>query len=171
MRLWSIYIFNNSIIIFNKTIYQPDLIINEHKSSVRCMIQLSSGILVTCSGDRTNKLFNIKEKNYNIIQILNDHTSLVYKIIEIENKYLISCSDDKSIIFHLKENLKYKKDYQISTNGPFYYIDQIKENEICYSVTYDYNFNNNKICFYDINERKIKSSISNISKNANIHLL
>ena len=37
-------------------------------------------------------------------------------------------------------------------------IGQIKENEICYQE------NNDKICFYDINERKIKSSISNIRK-------
>ena len=151
---------DNSIIIYNKTTYQPDLIINEHKCSVYSIIQLSSGILVTCSLDKTIKLFNIKGNNYNIIQTLNDHTGCVNKIIEIENKYLVSCSDDKSIIFYLKDNLKYKKDYQISTNDKCYCIGQIKENEICYQE------NNNKICFYDINERKIKSSISNISKSA-----
>ena len=80
--------------------------------------------------------------------------------MEIENKYLVSCSSDKSIIFYLKDNNKYIKNYQISANGPCYCINQIKENEICYSET----INNNNICFFDINERKIKSSISNISK-------
>ncbi len=39
------------IIIYNKTTYQPDLIINEHKNSVFFIIQLSSGILATCSQD------------------------------------------------------------------------------------------------------------------------
>ena len=125
-----------------------------------CIIQLSSGKLATCSYDKTIKLFNIKGNNYNIIQNLNDHTGGVNKIIEIENKYLVSCSDDKSIIFYLKDNNKYKKYYQISTNDPCFYINQIKENEICYQE------NNDKICFYDINERKIKSSISNISKSS-----
>jgi len=149
-----------SIIIYNKTTFQPDLIIKEHKSIVNCITQLNSGILATCSYDKTIKLFNIKGNNYNIIQTLNDHTDYVYKIIEIENKYLVSCSHDKSIIFYLKDNLKYKKDYQISTNGPCICIGQIKENEICYSEYKD------KICFYDINERKIKSSISNIDKSS-----
>jgi len=76
---------DNSIIIYNKTRYKPDLIINEHKGQVRCIIQLSSGILVTCSYDNTIKLFNIKENNYNIIQTLNDNTGSVNLIIEIEN--------------------------------------------------------------------------------------
>ena len=44
---------DNSIIIYNKTKYQPDLIINEHKASVTCIIQLSSRILAACSFDKT----------------------------------------------------------------------------------------------------------------------
>jgi len=156
--------YDNSIIIYNKTTFLPDLIINEHIGPVWSIIQLSSGIIATCSNDETIKLFNIKENNYNIIQTLNDHTDSVNLIIEIKNKYLVSCSSDNSIIFYLKDNLKYKKDYQISTNGRCVCIGQVKENEICYSETNNYDYNNNKICFYDINERKIKSSISNISK-------
>ena len=151
---------DNSIIIYNKETYQPDLIINEHEGPVSCIIQLNSGILATCSEDKTIKLFNIEGNNYNIIQVLNDHIYWINKIIEIKNKYLVSCSSDQSIIFYLKDNNKYKKDYQISIDGPCYIISQIKENEICYSENYD------KICFFDINERKIKSSISNISKSA-----
>jgi len=151
---------DRSIIIYNKTTYKPDLIINEHKGFVLCIIQLSSGILATCSNDETIKLFNIKGNNYNIIQTLNDHTGWIYKMIEIKNKYLVSCSDDKYIIFYLKDNLEYKKDYQISANTSCYCIFQIKENEICYSEYINYK---DKICFFDLNERKIKSSISNIS--------
>jgi len=152
---------DNSIIIYNKTTYQPDLIINEHKSPINCIIQLNSGILATSSNDKKIKLFNIKGNNYNIIQTLEYHTDWVNQIIEIKNKYLVSCSSDKSIIFYLKDNNKYKKHYQISTNGLCFCINKIKENEICYSE------NDDKICFFDINERKIKSSISNISKSWN----
>ena len=150
-----------SIIIYNKTTYKPDLIIREHKNAVRCIAQLNSEILASCSNDKTIKIFDIKGNNYNTIQTLNDHTNWINKIIEIENKYLVSCSNDKSIIFYLKDSLIYKKDFQISTNGQCYCIGQIKENEICYSE------NNNKICFFDIIERKIKSSISNITKSPN----
>jgi len=60
------------------------------------------------------------------IQTLNYHTGSVNKIIEIENKYLVSCSSDKSIIFYLKDNLKYKQYYQISTNDKFFCVSQIK---------------------------------------------
>jgi len=157
---------DNSIIIYNKTTYQPDLIIKEHKDTIRCIIQLSSGIIATCSEDKTIKLFNIKENKYNILQTLNDHTDKVNKIIELKNnKYLISCSDDKSILFYFEDNLKYKIYHKIAIKAPCYNIKQIKENEICYSERNNYDFNNNKIYFYDINERKIKASISNISKN------
>ena len=41
-------------------------------------------------------------------------------------------------------------------------IIQVKDNEICYSEK-----NGNKICFYDLIERKIKASVSNISKGNN----
>ena len=147
---------DNSIIIYDKNTYQPDLIIKEHSSTVLCIIQLSSGILASCSSDKTIKLFNINGKKYEVLQTLNYHNYHVYKIIEIQNKALISCSYDSSIIFYLKDNNEYKKDYQISTNGPCYTIIQTKDNEICYLEDKD-----KRICFYDIFERKkINASIS-----------
>ena len=87
------------------------------------------------------------------------YSSSVYKIIELKNKNLVSCSSDSSIIFYLKDNFEYKKYYQISTDGPCSSIIQTKYNEICYSESKD-----SKICFFDILERKIKASISDISK-------
>ena len=104
------------------------------------------------------KLFNIKENKYEVLQTLNDHTDLVNKIIELKNKALVSCSWDSSIIFYVEDNTKYKKDYQMSTNGSCNCIIQTKDNEICF-----YEDNNSTICFYDLLERKVKSSISNIS--------
>ena len=150
---------DNSIIIYNKTTYQPDIIIKEHSSSVLCVTQLSSGILASCSSDYTIKLFNIKGVEYEIIQTLNYHTNTVYKIVELKNKSLASCSHDSSILFYFKDNNEYQKDYKISTNGPCYSIIQTKDNEICYSEG-----SNSTICFFDLLERKIKTSISNISK-------
>ena len=149
---------DGSIIIYNKETYKPDIIIKEHSNIVRYIIQLSSGILASCSDDKSIKLFNIKENKYEVLQTLNDHTDWVNKIIELKNKTLVSCSYDRSIIFYIKDNIKYKKDYQISTNGSCWNIIQTKDNEICY-----YEYKNDTICFYDLLERKVKSSISNIS--------
>ena len=115
--------------------------------------------MASCSGDKTIKLFNIKENKYEILQTLNYHNDYVYKIIELKNKNLVSCSNDSSIIFYIKDNNEYKKDYQIKTDGACYSIIQTKDNELCYSEE-----NNNKICFYDLFERKIISSIKDINK-------
>ena len=94
---------------------------------------------------------------YEILQTLNYHSKIVYKIIELKNKNLVSCSYDSSIIFYIKDNNEYKQDYKISTDGYCTSIIQTNDNEICYSVS-------NRICFYDLLERKIKASISDISK-------
>ena len=96
---------------------------------------------------------------YELLQTLNYHNNYVYKIIELKNKNLVSCSKDSSIIFYVKDNNEYKKDYQIQTDGSCTSIIQTKDNELCYSDS-----NNNKICFYDLFERKIISSIKDISK-------
>ena len=90
---------DSSIIIYKKISYKPDLIIKEHKNYVNCIIQISTGILASCSYDNTIKLFNIKDNNYEIIQTLNYHTNSVWKIIELKNKTLVSCSSDSFIIF------------------------------------------------------------------------
>jgi len=150
---------DNSIIIYNKETFKPDLTIKEHSSSVNCITTLSSGILASCSSDKIIKLFNIKGNNYNVIQTLNYHTNYVYKIIELKNKYFVSCSEDQSIIFYIKDNNEYIKDYQVSTNGGCTSVLQIKDNEICYSEK-----TNNSICFFDLLERKFKSKLDNIDK-------
>ena len=118
--------------------------------------------MASCSYDDTIKLFNIKENKYELLQTLNYHTYYVYKIIELKNKNLASCSNDSSIIFYTKNNNEYKKDYQIKTDGSCYSIIQTKDNELCYSE-----YNNSKICFYDLFERKIISSIKDINKGNN----
>ena len=157
---------DKSIIIYNKTTYQPDIIIKEHNKGILYITQLSSGILASCSDDNTIKLFNINGMKYELLQTLNYHNDLVYKIIELKNKNLVSCSKDSSIIFYVKDNNEYKKDYQIQTNGICSSIIQTKDNEICYSE-----YNDKKICFYDLLERKIKTSISNISNFINLIMI
>ena len=94
--------------IYNKTTYQPDLIIKQHNDTVFCLTELKSGLLASCSWDNTIKLFNIKGNNYKVFQTLNYHTNPVYKIIELKNKYLVSCSADKTIVFYLKIVLNIK---------------------------------------------------------------
>ena len=124
---------DESIIIYNKITYQPDLIIKEHKDYINYITTLSSGILSSCSNDKTIKLFNIKDNKYKILQILNCHKGNVYKIIELKNKSLVSCSYDKSIIFYNKDNNNnYIKDYILNINDYCCSVIETKDNEICY---------------------------------------
>ncbi len=151
---------DNSITIFNKISYKPDLIMNEHTSFINSMIKLEENILVSCSDDKTIKLFKIKDNNYEVIQILNFHKSSVNKIIELKNKNLVSISNDKSIIFYKKYNSKYLKENEILTNNECSSITQTKENEICYSE--HLNYSNYDIYFSDFNGNKLKLPISKI---------
>ena len=150
---------DNSIIIYNNSTYKPDLIIKEHKGGIFCISQLSSGCLASCSEDKTIKIFEIKGVKYEILQTLKYHKNSVYRIIELKNNTLVSSSKDSSIIFYKKDKSQYNIDYKISTDGSCCSLIQTKNNEICYSE-----YNNNKICFFDLIEKKIKASISNISK-------
>ena len=72
--------YDNSIIIYNKKTYQPDLIIKEHNSYISCIVQINSGELVSCSYDKTIKLYNIKGVQYEVLQTLNYHKDSVCKI-------------------------------------------------------------------------------------------
>ena len=129
--------YDDSIIIYNKETFQPDLIIKKNNGSIYYITQLSSGILASCSGDKTIKLFNIKGNKYERLQTLDYHSGSVYKVVELKNKSLVSCSDDSSFITYLKYDNKYKKDIQISTDGNCYSLIQIKDNDICYSESND----------------------------------
>jgi len=148
---------DKSIIIYNKYTYQPNIIIKEHNYSIKCLIQLKNGILASCSDDETIKLFNIKENEYELIQTLNLHSSGVSKIYELSNNYLVSGSYDKTIIFYIKDDIKYKKDYSISSSYIINNIIETKQNEIVYSTWGD------EIIFFDLNKRKNKLIIENIT--------
>ena len=148
---------DNSIIIYNKKNYEPDIIINEHNSWINCLITLKNGILVSCSNDKTIKLFYIIENKYEVIQTLDLHIQPVNTIRELSNNYLVSGSDDKTIIFYIKNNEKYEEDYSINTLDWVRNIIQTKENEIAYST-----YNQKKIYFYDLNEKRIISIIDDI---------
>ena len=153
---------DTTIIVYNKITFQPDIIIKldkENKDNYACsLIQLSSGELVSGS-KKIITIFKIKEKQYEVLKRLNVHGDLVLKIIELKNKNVVSCSNsnDASIIFYNKDNME-QNNPKINTKGGCYTILQIKENEICYIEG-----NNSTICFYDFQEKKIKSSLANIS--------
>ena len=154
---------DKEIIVFNNKTFKPDLTIKEHNGVVVNMIELSTGYLASCSEDKTIKIYDVGLKTYRVIQTLKDHTGWVSKIIELNNKQLVSCSKDKTLIFYNKDKdgIKYKKDFSITTNGWNGPVIQTKDNEICY-----YESNEDTICFYDLDKKKIVKTMSNITVTA-----
>ena len=151
---------DHSIIIYNDKTFKPDITIKEHDSHVYCIIQLSCGLLASCSDDKTIKLYNINGNNYTVMQTLNDHTDTVFHIIELKNKKLVSCSSDETIKFYnIDDNNKYKFDYSINTNGFNGPVIQTKDNEICYQECMQ---KNDSICFYDLMEKKVIAKLDKI---------
>jgi len=63
------------------------------------------------------------------------------------------------IIYYIKEGLNYNQNYSFSATNLIVNIIKTKQNEIAYST------NDFKINFFDINERKVKSILENISFN------
>ena len=156
---------NGSIIIYNKMTFKRDLIIKEHIGSVNCILQLSSGMLASCSFDKTIKIFDIKYNNYQLFQTIN-YTDSIKRINELSNKNLVSCCCDGNIIFYSKDinnnnNNKYIKNYQIKTKGiTSYSVIQTKENEICYYEDFS-------VCFYDLIGKKIINNLYGIIMSGN----
>ena len=91
----------------------------------------------------------------------------MFKIIELENKNLISCSKDYSFIFYTKNKSRYKKEYKKNKYGCESSLIQIKDNEICYCISYGNNKLIYDICFYDCIQKKLIIAISKININCN----
>ena len=158
------------IIIYNNQTFEPDIIIRDHKEEVYCILQLSSGILASCSKDKTIKLFSINKYEYNVIktiEIIKDKLKnkyyderyyIVKEIIELKNKNLLFYSPGE-IYFFYKDNNEYKIDYSFAIYicaNVFKSIIQTKDNEICYN-------DKRNLCFYDLIQRKIITKIDDIA--------
>jgi len=158
---------DGSIIIYNNQTFEPDIIIRDHFGEVYCILQLSSGILASCSKDKTIKLFSINKYEYNVIQTIKIFKDIKYdyeryyivkEIIELKNKNLIFYSPGE-IYFFYKDNNEYKIDYSFAIYicaNVFKSIIQTKDNEICYN-------DKRNLCFYDLIQRKIITKIDDIA--------
>ena len=145
---------NNLYNDFNIELKNPIHKLNFHTSCVFCLTIMNDGRLVSGSTDKSIIIYN--KETYKPDLIIKEHSDDINCIIQLSSGILASCSNDCSIILYIKDNLNYKKDYQISTKGISYDIIQTKDNEICYDI-------GNSIYFYDLLEKKVKASIPNIN--------
>lgn len=96
---------DNTLIIYNKESFQPDLIIKEHTDYVNYHIQLENENIVTISWDHTLKIIKLLPNyKYEVIQELKAHTYVVDKALETKEGKLITCANDKLVIVWKKNN-------------------------------------------------------------------
>ena len=147
---------DGSIIIYNNKTFKPDLTIKA-KSEIHYILQLSTGMLASCSKNKTIIIFNIEKNDYEALQILYGHKKDIFEVIEQNNKKLVSCSQDASLILYSQNNKKYQYQYQIKTPVRCESVIQTKDNEICYYL------NGGIICFYDLIKKTIINKITKIN--------
>ena len=123
--------YDNNIFIYNKDSYEIDIKIKEHEGCVWFITQNSKENLISCSYDKTIKIFELFNDSYQILQVLTHHSDSVLKVIELHNGNLVSCSNDKNIIiWEEKSNLYLYKKTLEGHKDIVYSIIEINENEI-----------------------------------------
>ena len=100
-------------------IYKGDLInrryirllkIEEHKSGINSLFEMSDNLILTASSDRLLKIINLLNNNtaYKVECILNSYSSSVYKGIYLKTKHILSCGVNDYLVLWL--NLEEKND-------------------------------------------------------------
>lgn len=66
-----------------------------HTGEVNCVTELSSGLIASCSDDKTIRLWN--RKTQSCVRSLTGHRNYIWQIEEVEDGVIVSGSDDKTV--------------------------------------------------------------------------
>lgn len=65
---------------------------NAHSNDINSLCELNNNRLVSCSQDKSIKIWNITQNDLNLLSTLTTHTNNVYKVIPLTNNRFCSCS-------------------------------------------------------------------------------
>ena len=68
-----------------------------HDNSILTLLEFNSSTLISGSGDKLIKIWNLSQHELTLQSILSSHTEAVWKVISISNSEIASCSWDKTI--------------------------------------------------------------------------
>lgn len=71
--------------------------LHAHDNSILTLLEFNSSILISGSGDKLIKIWNLSQHELTLQSILSSHTEAVWKVISISNSEIASCSWDKTI--------------------------------------------------------------------------
>ena len=155
-----IKIFNPENFICEKTIYG-------HLNSINAICELDNEILVSCSDDNKINIWDLKNKENNLIYSILAHNSYINKVITLKNGNFASCSDDKLIkIWNHKfpfENLFIiNEHYNIVTS-----IIELEDERLVSTSDHKENI----LRFYSFDNKKNKYIIDGIINNIHCHCI
>ncbi len=138
-----------SIKIYNNNLEIIQNIPNAHNSDINYIEIIDENNFVTCSNDKSIKLWNKKYDKFIINQnIENAHDDIITKVIYCLNGDLISCSLNNSIHIWNKNNNEYKKIKELWQNNSIWDLLLLEDKNMLISgggegiIFWNYNPNN-----------------------------
>ena len=122
------------IIVYSSKTNEIDLQIKEENIDVDKLIGLSTGKLLSLENQQNIKIYDLKEKTYEIIQTL-EFENPINCIKEFDDKSLCATYNTTIAVYSLNEDKTYYEKYKITANLIKYYgFVQINENQLCVST-------------------------------------
>ena len=122
------------IIVYSSKTNEIDLQIKEENIDVDKLIGLSTGKLLSLENQQNIKIYDLKEKTYEIIQTL-QFENPINCIKEFDDKSLCSTYNTTIAVYSLNEDKTYYEKYKITANLIKYYgFVQINQNQLCVST-------------------------------------
>ena len=114
-----------------KTIHIKNFkILKDHSSTINYLNQLRDGRLVSCSSDKTLKIYD--KFSFNLQLTIDQHLDYVYSFTELNDGRIISCSKDKTMkVIKLIGEDKYHIEQTLEGHtGEVYKIIEIKDKQL-----------------------------------------
>ena len=157
--------YDSKIIVYDKNFTHPDLVINEHSSSVSSLIVASNGNLISSSCDKTLKIFKIEENNnksglnlnYYLLQTINTtHSNNIIHVRELSSNKLVSCSLDTQLNFYVPQNNNYSLEITIDVPKSVYDFLEVLNDQLVVSFA-------DSLQLFSIKNRKFIKELKEIS--------
>jgi WD40 repeat protein len=100
-----------------------------HTSDIYGLCALSNQRLVSCSGDKTIKIWRVGQNDLSLLSTLTNHTNYVRKAIPLPHNKFASCSNDSTVRIWNSEH-PYQQLATLTHGGYVYYLLQLKKKDI-----------------------------------------
>jgi len=122
------------IIVYSSKTNEIDLQIKEENIDLDTLIGISTGKLLSLENQQNIKIYDIKEKTYEIIQTLQFENKITC-VKEFDDKSLCATYNTTIAVYSLNEDNTYSEKYKITANLIKYYgFVQINQNQLCVST-------------------------------------